>query len=179
MTKSSTHSTSTTSDSEMGQRAHSRVTTFQNHSVKVIRAVTIRQSANDLYAFCKNEESLAQVLNQSVAISREDAETAVWSIMLPDNQRAECRVQIINDHPGELLAWSSIEGSEISCAGTLRFEKAMGSESSEIIVTLEYDPPKGKLGALFEKISGQDVGRQLSNALNRLKDAIESGRSSR
>jgi uncharacterized membrane protein len=175
MIKSTTHSTPTTPTSDQTPRAHSGVTTFENRSVKVIRSVTIRRPANELYAFCKDTGNLSKILRQPSSVSREDAHTSSWSIALSGNQRAECRVQIINDHPGEMLAWSSLEGADIACAGTLRFEKAIGDRGTEIIATLEYEPARGKLAAAFESISGLDVGQQLGAALNRFKDLVESG----
>jgi len=178
MPKSSTQSTPTAStvSSGAGQPAHSRVTTFGNRAVRVVRAVMIRRPASELYAFFKSSENLSKNLSQSLSISREDALTSRWSISLPGNQRAESRIQIINDHPGELLAWSSLDESGISFAATVRFEKAPGNEGTEVIVNIEYDPPRGNLAATFERISGQEAGQQLGTALHRLKDAIESGR---
>ncbi|HEY9153690.1 MAG TPA: hypothetical protein VIM69_01080, partial [Opitutaceae bacterium] len=64
MIKSTPHSTPTASTSDLGQRAHSGVTTFENRSVKVIRSVTIRRPASDVYAFFKNAENLSKVLRQ-------------------------------------------------------------------------------------------------------------------
>ena len=174
MTKSSTHSTSTAPSSATGQRAHSGVTTFENRSVKVIRSVTIRRPANELYAFFKDAGNFAKIFRQPNSVSPEDALTSAWTIALPDGQRAQCRVQIINDHPGELLAWSSVEGADISGAGTLRFEKATGSQGTEVIATVEYDPPEGKLASAFQRISGEDVGQQLAATLNRAKELLES-----
>ena len=174
MTKSSTHSTSTAPSSESGQRAHSGVTTFENRSVKVIRSVTIQRPASELYAFFKNPENLGKILRQPSSVSREDDSTSAWTIALPDNQRILSRVQIINEHPGELLAWSSLHDSDISWAGTLRFEKAIGGQGTEVIAQIEYDPPRGNLSSIFESISGEDVGRQLGAALARARDVIES-----
>lgn len=174
MTKSSTHSTSTAPSSESGQRAHSGVTTFENRSVKVIRSVTIQRPANELYAFFRNPENLGKILRQPSSVSREDNSTSAWSIALPRNQRIRSRVQIINEHPGELLAWSSLHDSDLSWAGTLRFEKAIGGQGTEVIAQIEYDPPRGSLSAAFENISGEDVGQQLGAVLNRLKDLFDS-----
>ena len=177
MTTTSTHplSGAPAAETEVGHRAASRITISGNRGVKVVRAVTVRQSAAELYAFWKNVSNLALVIRHPVTITREDDLTSRWSVTTPGNHQAEWRAQIINDHPNQMLAWRTLEGADIANAGTVRFEKAPGDEGTEVILTVEYDPPGGKLGALFAKITGKEAGQQIGDTLRRFKALIETG----
>jgi uncharacterized membrane protein len=99
-----------------------------------------------------------------------------WSVSAPPgDRRVEWDAVIINDDKDRLIAWRSLDGAEINNAGTVRFDPAPGDEGTEVTVTLEYQPPGGKLGALLAKLSGEEAGQQVEEALRRFKALMEAG----
>lgn len=158
-----------------GARGRSRIVVPGNSGVKVVRACTIRKSAGELYAFWRNFENLPQIIKHPVSITVTSATESRWSVSAPARDRVEWTATVINDKPNALIAWRSLEGADIPNAGSVRFETAPGDEGTEVTVSLEYDPPGGKLGALLAKLSGEEAGQQVTEALRRFKALMEAG----
>jgi hypothetical protein len=77
--------------------------------------------------------------------------------------------------PGELIAWRSVEGSQIPNAGAVNFRRAPGGRGTEIKVSLEYEPPAGKLGAAVARLFGEEPSIQVREDLRRFKALQEAG----
>lgn len=156
--------------------APSKITVPGNKGVKISRAVTIRQPAGPLYAFWRNLENLVRVIKHPVTIINKSDIESHWSVSAPPgDRRVEWDALIINEETDRLIAWRSREDAEINNAGTVRFEPAPGGDATEVTVTLEYQPPGGKLGALLAKLSGEEAGQQVGDALRRFKALMEAG----
>ena len=156
--------------------ARSRIVIPGNRGVKIVRACTIRKPAAELYRFWQNLENLVRVIKHPVSITQTSATESHWSVSAPPgDRRVEWDALIINDEPGRLIAWRSREGAEIANAGSVRFEPAPADQGTEVTVALEYDPPGGKLGALLAKLSGEEAGQQVAEALRRFKALMEAG----
>jgi uncharacterized membrane protein len=156
--------------------APSKIVVSGNKGVKICRSVTIRKPAHELYTFWRNIENLARVIKHPVNITARSPIESHWSVSAPPgDRRAEWDALIINDEPDQLIAWRSSEASAIANAGTVRFEPAPGDEGTEVTVTMEYNPPGGKAGALFAKLSGEEAGQQVGETLRRFKALMEAG----
>lgn len=155
---------------------HARIAVPGNRGVKVVKAVTIRRPASELYAFWRNLGNLPRIIKHPVDIRTLSAEESHWSVSAPfGDRRVEWDAVIFNDEPDRLVAWRSRDGADIRNAGTVRFEPAPGDEGTEVTVQLEYEPPAGKLGALVAKLSGEEAGQQVKEALRRFKALMEAG----
>ena len=60
-------------------------------------------------------------------------------------------------------------------AGSVRFSDAPGGRGTEVHVTLEYDPPAGRLGQLVAKLFGEEPDVQVREDLRRFKAIMEAG----
>lgn len=146
-----------------------------NRGIKVVRAVTIRRSPAELYAFWRDLPNLMRVIKHPVTITAPTRDESHWSVSAPGDRRVEWDAVIINDRPNELIAWRSREGAEVENAGSVRFEPAPGDEGTEVTVALEYNPPGGRVGALLARLTGDSAGRQVADTLRRLKALMEAG----
>jgi uncharacterized membrane protein len=93
----------------------------------------------------------------------------------PAGQRVEWDAEIINEIPNELIAWRSLPGASVDNAGSVRFEHATAGRGTRVIVSLQYDPPAGQVGALVAKLFGRDPEREVDEEMHRLKNIIEAG----
>lgn len=156
--------------------APSKIVVSGNKGVKVSRSVTVRAPADTLYAFWRNIENVTRIVKHPVTITARSPIESHWSVSAPPgDRRVEWDALIINDEPGRLIAWRSRENAEIPNAGSVRFEPAPSDEGTEVTVTLEYNPPGGKAGALLAKLSGEEGGQQVTEALRRFKALVEAG----
>jgi uncharacterized membrane protein len=152
-----------------------RISVPGNRGTKVVRAVTIRKPAAELYAFWRQIENLARVIRHPVTITPLSRDESHWSVSAPGDERVEWDSVIINDEPDRLIAWRSKEGAEIPNAGSVRFEPAPGDEGTEVTVALEYDAPGGRLSELFAKLTGKEPAQQVADTLRRFKALMEVG----
>lgn len=145
-----------------------------NRGIKVVRAVTIRQPASVLYAFWRDLTNLTRVIHHPVTITALTPDESHWVVSAPFGH-VEWDSIIINDKPGEMIAWRSREGGEVDHAGSVHFEAGPGDEGTEVTVALEYDPPGGKLGASVAKFTRDSASSQVYDALHRFKALMEAG----
>ena len=155
--------------------AESKIVVPGNKGVKITQAATIRKPADELYAFWRNVENLPAIIRDPVSITPVSNIESHWSVSAPGDRRVEWDALIINDEPGRLIAWRSREDSQIANAGSIRFELAPGDEGTEVTVSLEYIPPGGAIGAWIAKLSGEEAGQQVGQALRRFKALMEAG----
>lgn len=156
-------------------RARSKISVPGNRGVKVVRAVTIRRPASELYAFWRNLEQIPRVVRHPLTITRLSETESHWEVSAPGGQTIAWDALIIADEPDQLIAWRSREGALVPNAGTIRFEAAPGDEGTEVTVSLEYLPPGGKIAALLAKLTGKEGEQQVSGTLRRFKALMEAG----
>lgn len=155
--------------------AESKITVPGNRGIKVVKSVTVRRPAEELYAFWRDLSNLPKIIKHPVEITTVSAVESHWAVSAPTKEPVEWDAFIINDEPGRLIAWRSHESAEVANAGSVRFEPAPGDEGTEVTVKLEYDPPGGRLGALVAKFTGDEAGQQVADALRRFKALFEAG----
>jgi uncharacterized membrane protein len=153
--------------------AESKIVVPGNRGIKVVKSVTVRRPAAELYAFWRDLSNLAKVIKHPVQITTLSAIESHWAVSAPGRDPVEWDALIINDEPDRLIAWQSRENAEVPNAGSVRFEPAQGQGGTEVTVKLEYDPPGGKLGALIAKLTGDEAGQQVADALARFKALFE------
>lgn len=146
-----------------------------NRGIKVVRAVTVRKPAAELYRFWRDLPNLMQVIKHRVSITTITSEESHWEVSAPGGRMVEWDAVIINDEPDRLIAWRSRAGAAVDNAGSVRFENAPGDEGTEVTVALEYDPPGGALGAMVAKLTRDSAGSQVYDALHRFKALMEAG----
>ncbi|HEX2862675.1 MAG TPA: SRPBCC family protein [Lacunisphaera sp.] len=155
--------------------AESKIVVPGNRGIKVVKSVTIRRPATELYAFWRELSNLSLIIKHPVEISPVSGIESHWSVSAPGKDPVEWDAVIINDEPDQLIAWRSRDDAEVPNAGSVRFETAPGDEGTEVTVKLEYDPPGGKLGALVAKLTGDEASQQVADALRRFKALFEAG----
>jgi uncharacterized membrane protein len=98
-----------------------------------------------------------------------------WVAKAPGGTTVEWDAEVYNEKEGELIAWRTLEGSQVASAGSVRFEEAPGGASTLVRVSLKYDPPGGKLGSLVARLFGENPEQQIDEDLARFKQLMESG----
>jgi uncharacterized membrane protein len=142
--------------------------------VKVVKAVTIQKPADELYRFWRDFGNLPRFMRHLESVTSE-GNRSHWVARGPAGFCAEWDAEIINEEPGRLIAWRSLEGSQVSTAGSVHFTPAPAGRGTEVRVVLKYDPPAGKLGALFAKLFGEAPEQQIQEDLRRFKQLTEAG----
>ena len=74
-----------------------------------------------------------------------------------------------------MISWRSLPGAGVYNAGEVRFNPAPGNRGTEVRVTLEYDPPFGKLGSKVAMLVREEPGQQVQDDLRHFKQVMETG----
>ena len=154
---------------------HNRATAVPAQAgVRVEKTITINRSPEEVYAFWRDFENLAQFMEHLESVKTE-GNRSHWVAKAPLGMTVEWDAEVYNETPGEMIAWRSLEGSEVDTAGSVHFKPAPGGRGTEVTVNLKYNPPGGKVGAAFAKLFGEEPSQQISEDLRRFKRIMETG----
>src|SRR5947208_206315 len=90
--------------------------------VSVDEAVTINRPPAEVYAVWRDLERLPTFMENLVSVRRLDGRRSHWTAKAPVGRTVEWEAEIINDIPNQLLAWRTVEGSDVVSAGSVHFE---------------------------------------------------------
>jgi len=145
------------------------------HGVKVEQAMTINKPAADLYRFWRTFENLGRFMSHLESVTTQGGNRSHWVARGPMGARVEWDAEVHNERENELIAWRSLDGSEVDTAGSVHFRQLPNDRGTEVRVVLKYDPPAGKLGAAVAWLFGQSAEQQVREDLRRFKQVMEAG----
>ena len=143
--------------------------------IRIEESVTVSASPDELYRFWLNLENLPRFMSHLESVKVLDDKHSHWATAGPLGTRAEWDAVIINEIPNELIAWRSVDASQVRNAGSVHFSGAAGNGKTEVKVVLRYDPPAGAIGATIAKLFGEDPAHQVQEDLRAFKRLIELG----
>jgi len=143
--------------------------------INVEEACTIMAPPEELYNFWRNFEVLPRFMDHLVEVRRIDACRSHWVAKAPAGRTVEWDAEIINEIPGELIAWRTLPGADVVSAGSVHFTLALRGRGTQVRVRLQYEPPARKLGATLAFLLGHDPARVIREDVRRLKQLIEAG----
>jgi uncharacterized membrane protein len=150
-------------------------TLTEDGAVRVIRSITVNRPAADIYRFWRDVENLPRFMYHLKSVQSTAPGRSNWVTTSPGGGSVEWDSEIVADHPGELIAWRSLEGSQMENAGTVRFEPRPGGRGTIVRVELEYRPPGGIAAAALASVFNESAHQQLDDDLRRLKQVLETG----
>jgi uncharacterized membrane protein len=145
------------------------------HGIKVEQSIIINRSPEELYQFWRRFENLARFMNHLESVTTTGGNRSHWVAKAPAGSKIEWDAEIYNEKENELIAWRSLEGSQVDNAGSVHFTPAAGGGGTEVRVVLKYDPPGGAIGAAVAKLFGEEPSQQIEEDLRRLKQLMEIG----
>jgi uncharacterized membrane protein len=98
-----------------------------------------------------------------------------WVVKGPGGRDVEWDSVVTDDEPDRLIAWQSVEGSDIRHSGRIEFVDAPPGRGTMVRATFTYGPPGGFLGELIAKIFQREPAVQARRDLRRLKQFLETG----
>jgi uncharacterized membrane protein len=142
--------------------------------IHIRERIVVDRPAEEIYAYWRDLSHLADVMPHIEKIEVLDDMRSHWIARGPAGVTVDWVAEIINEIEPELIAWRSLPGSQVASAGSVHFHQ-MADGRTEILVTLQYDPPAGKLGASLAWLVAQSPAAQLREDLQHFKRVFESG----
>jgi len=144
----------------------------RGEGIRVEERIVLNRPRSEVYRFWRNLENLPRFMDHLESVTVIDHERSHWVAKGPAGTRVEWDAVIHHEIPNQLIAWRSLEGSEVDNAGSVHFEPTETGDT-EVRVVLRYDPPGGKAGAAVAWLFGEEPSRQVAEDLRRLKQVVE------
>lgn len=140
------------------------------------RSVTIGRPREELYAFWRDFANLATFMENVEKVQPVGSEGhSVWTLRAPAGRTVDVETRIVSEEAGRLIAWRSVEGSDIDTEGRVTFEDAPGERGTRVSVRVAYKPPAGELGRIIAKMFAREPEIQARHDLRRFKMLMETG----
>lgn len=141
------------------------------------RTVTIRKPRDELFAFFRDFSNLSNFMENLESVDTSDTRqnTSTWHIKAPAGRTVAVKTEIVSEQDGELIAWRSVEGSDIDTEGRVTFVDAPGERGTRVGLIIAYKPPAGELGRAIAKMFLREPEIQARHDLKRFKMLMETG----
>ena len=147
--------------------------TVGNLGVKIDKEIHVGAPPARLYGIWRNFENLPRILSHVERVEVLGPTRSRWTVKAPVSVTWEA--ELVNDKPNELIAWRTVGRAPVEHAGSVRFEPA-GEGASRVEVSLQYDPPGGRVGHAVASLFAEDAGSTVEHDLAEFKRAVEEGR---
>jgi uncharacterized membrane protein len=138
-------------------------------------STTIYRSVEEVYRFYRDFDNFPRYMKHLDSVTELSPDRSHWVVNLPAGRKLEWDAQIVEDKPGELIRWRSLDGADIQHHGEARFERAPGDRGTEVHVKWKYLPPASGFGAIVGKLANVFTESTLREELHRLKQVLEAG----
>jgi len=148
---------------------------FGEYSV-VGKTVTItKPSRGELFAFWRDFTNLPAFMENLERVERLSGDRWRWTIKAPGGGSVDVETEIAQERADELIAWRSVEGSDIDTEGRVRFRDAPGGRGTEVELIVAYMPPLGTAGRIVAKLFQREPRIQARRDLRRFRMLMETG----
>jgi uncharacterized membrane protein len=143
--------------------------------VKVKKTILINRSPDELYRHWRNFQNLPRFMKNLESVEVTTDTRSRWTAKGPAGKKFRWNAEIVEDTPGECVAWRSLEGGDVANSGSVRFQEAPGGRGTLVSVEMRYSPPAGSIGATIAKLFGRAPEQEIEEDLRRFKQMMETG----
>jgi uncharacterized membrane protein len=138
-------------------------------------AITVRRPREEVYRFWRDLANLPRFTSRLESVTVIDDRHSHWAVRGPSGRTVEWDAEIVEDRPGEVIAWCSSRGTAVTNSGEVRFADAPGLQGTEVRIRLRYELPYGAAGAALARPLGEHPERHVRDDLRRFKQIMETG----
>ncbi|MBX3300684.1 MAG: SRPBCC family protein [Nitrospira sp.] len=147
-----------------------------SRATRIQEAIEINRPTNEVYRFWRSLDNLPRIMNHLDSVQVINDRLSHWTVKaLPGSPKLEWDAEIINDVENQRIGWRSLQGADVDSTGSVEFKPIADGRQTWLTVTLQYEPPGGKLGTAIAKWFGEDPKIHLADDLQRFKEHMETG----
>jgi uncharacterized membrane protein len=133
----------------------------------------VQAPVTQVYAYWRDFSNFSSFMPDVEEVTVTGPSTSHWKVSGPLGKSVEWDAELIEDIPNQRIAWKSVGDADVDNAGAVRFDDR--GATTNIEVSLEYDPPGGKAGELVAELV-KDPDKQVQRAIDGFRQVVESGR---
>ena len=157
------------SSTEKRARGHAHIDDNSRH------AITIGRPVEEVFQFFRDFSNLPMFMKDLKEVRVLSAQKSHWVVQLKNGLEADWDAEITSERANEMIAWKSVQGSDVDTTGSVWFTQAAGGKGTVVSLSLEYVVPGGKLTEVITKLTGEDPDSLAHINLRRLKALLETG----
>lgn len=165
-----------------GDRSFSEVCEWTSQKMATGQALNLRVSMvinkprHDVYSAWRNLSNLPIFMQHLNSVTEEDEVHSDWEMKIPGGLgNLRWKAEIVKERENEMIAWSSVEGSEVRNAGKIGFRDALGGEGTMVDVVISYHAPLGKAGEKIAQLFNPVVKKMITQDIKNFKNFVEIG----
>lgn len=147
----------------------------QSNTIEIRRAITIDKPAEELYTFWRKLENLPQFMHHLERVEQTSAKSSHWQAKIIGGIPVEWDAEIVEDVPGQRIAWRTKPDAQIQQSGVVEFKPATGGRGTVVNVDMQYTPPGGMIGETFGRLLNGITAQQVKDDIGRFKSLMETG----
>lgn len=147
----------------------------QSNNIAIRRAITIDKPAQELYTFWRKLENLPQFMHHLERVEQTGAQSSHWQAKIIGGIPVEWDAEIVEDVPGQRIAWRTKPDAQIQQSGVVEFKAATGGRGTVVNVDMQYTPPGGMIGETFGRLLNGITAQQVKDDIGRFKSLMETG----
>jgi uncharacterized membrane protein len=145
------------------------------HGVKIDESIVISRDAATLWQYWRNLENLGRFMQHLECVEEIDDRRSRWVARSPLGINLEWQAEIINEKENELIAWRSVDDSQVDTAGSVHFRELPNGRGTEVRVVLKYDAHAKQLAVPVARLMGSSPREQIHEDLQHFKQVMETG----
>ncbi len=145
------------------------------HGVKVEESIIINRDAATLWRFWRKLENIGRFMRHLERVEEHDERRSRWVARGPFGRVLQWEAEIINERENELIAWRSVDDSEVDTAGSVHFRELPHGRGTEVRISLKYDGRTAQLTEPIARLLGESPRQQIHEDMRRFKQVMETG----
>jgi uncharacterized membrane protein len=146
--------------------------------IDIQKTLHIDAPVHEVYGFLSNYENFPQFMRNIRSVQVYPDGRSHWIVSGPLGANVAWDALTTRTEPDRLIEWSTIVGSPVEHAGTIRLDSESDGRT-RVHIRMSYNPPAGAIGHVVAKMFGADPKSEMDEDLLRLKSTLENARAAR
>ena len=139
-------------------------------SDRVTNNIIVKGSVDELFDMWANFENFPHFMKYIESVQKQGDNMSHWVMVGPLNKKLEWNAKTTTFERNKRIAWASTDG-DLKSSGQVTFNE-LPNNSTEIAVTMHYEPPAGAVGKAVAELFS-DPERRLEEDLHNFKAYAE------
>jgi uncharacterized membrane protein len=144
-----------------------RRTGAERRNVNLRMTLVIERPVHEVFEFCRDFENFPRMVDVLLSVEDFQDGRSHWAVRSPTGHSIEWDATVTKYVPNSVIAWQSVQGSDVEASGTMRFAP-LSPKETRLDLVLTYRPRHTDLTeawrALFAPENSRLVRSELVNA---------------